>query len=63
MAESEFILVQSQPKLPDSLAPILCEDGESKIRVNKMFNQWPFLDMSERAKTDLKAKTLRFQGS
>jgi len=60
MAESDFILVQSQPKLPDSLAPILREDGESKTRVNKMFNQWPFLDMSKRAKTDLKAQTLRF---
>ena len=60
MAESEFILVQSQPKLPDSLAPILCDDGESKTRVNKMFTQWPYLDMSERAKTDLKSTTLRY---
>ena len=55
MEESDFILIRSQPKLPDSLAPILCDDGESKNRVNKMFNQWPFLDMSERAKNDLKA--------
>ena len=57
------ILVSSQPKLPDSLAPILCLDSESKIRVDKMFSQWPFLDMSESAKTDLKNKTLKFQGS